>query len=98
MQWKRKRTRLQILTWFASVDEMLAPEGYVAERLPDLRKPLSSYDGRQLLSHVLFLINHMRKHLVGGGAVADIRESLGVVRTILSFCARVPSQELTPYL
>jgi len=98
MEWKRKRTRLQILTYIADISTELWREGYRPERIANLNKPLSAYDGDVLLRYALFLMRNIRDHLTDKGSVTDIREPFGVVHTILSFCARVPTRDLVPYI
>lgn len=98
MKWKRVRTQKEIRDWFFMVDQELKSEGHVAQRIPDLRKTLNTHDEPALLGFALFIISGIREDLTKGTRVSEIREALGVVQTILSFCGRVEAGDLTPYV
>lgn len=98
MQWKKVRTRREILEWFYEVDQWFKELREHPERVPDLRKPHSAHDGKELVAHARWLMNHIRNDLTNGVRVGEVREALGVLRALLSICARIPSGDLIPYV
>lgn len=76
---------------------VLKKEGIVSNRIKNLNKPLSAYDGKELLAHALWLMGCVRDALMNGAKVHEVHGDFCVARTILSFCARIPCGELSPF-
>lgn len=94
---KARVTGRNIVNEISDWEMRLKKEGVLPERIPNLTKPLSSYDGKELLAHALWLMSCVRKALMNGAGVGEVHGDFCVARTIFSFCARVPCGELSAF-